>query len=68
MNKELLRYEYRRRGLTAADVADRIGMHRYTFYKKCNGQREFTVSEIKSILSLLCIEDPVPIFFADEVS
>lgn len=68
MNKALLEYEIKRRGLTTAQVAEYIGINRSTFSKKCNGHSEFTQSEIKNIIQYLEIDDPVPIFFAEEVS
>ena len=68
MNKELLYYAIRRKGLTKAQVAEYLGIDRATFSVKCNGHREFKQSEIQSLIKYLDITDPVPIFFAEEVS
>ena len=68
MNKALLEYEMKRRGINATQMAEYLGIDRSTFSKKCNGQSEFKQSEIQNIISYLGIEDPTPIFFAEEVS
>ena len=68
MNKALLEYEMKRRGITAVQMSEHLGIDRSTFSKKCNGQSEFKQSEIQSIIKYLDITDPTPIFFADEVS
>lgn len=68
MNKALLEYEMKRRGITAIQLSEYLGIDRSTFSKKCNGQSEFKQSEIQSIIRFLNIKDPTPIFFADEVS
>ena len=68
MNKALLEYEMKRRGITALQMSEHLGIDRSTFSKKCNGQSEFKQSEIQSIIQFLNISDPTPIFFAEEVS
>ena len=68
MNKALLEYEMKRRGITAVQMSERLGIDRSTFSKKLNGQSEFKQSEIQNIISYLGITDPTPIFFAEEVS
>lgn len=68
MNKVLLEYEMKRKGFTAAQMAEHLGIDRSTFSKKCNGQSEFKQSEIQSIIQVLQITDPTPIFFDTEVS
>lgn len=68
MNKVLLEYEMKRRGITAKQMADYLGIDRSTFSKKCNGVSEFKQSEIQKMLELMDIADPKPIFFAGEVS
>lgn len=68
MNKALLEYEMKRRGITAVQMSERLGIDRSTFSKKCNGQSEFKQSEIQTIIQFLGIKDPTPIFFAAEVS
>ena len=68
MNKVLLEYEMKRRGVTAIQMSEHLGIERSTFSKKCNSQSEFKQSEIQAIIQYLGIADPTPIFFADEVS
>lgn len=68
MNKALLEYEMKKRGVTAIQMSQHLGIDRSTFSKKCNGQSEFKQSEICIIIKFLKIDDPTPIFFADEVS
>lgn len=65
MNKALLEYEMKRKGVTAIQLSEHLGIDRSTFSKKCNGQSEFKQSEIQSIIRFLEISDPTPIFFAD---
>ena len=68
MNVALLEYEMKRKGFTAIQISEHLGIDRSTFSKKCNGRSEFKQSEIQAIIKLLDIDDPTPIFFADEVS
>lgn len=68
MNKALLEYEMKKRGVTNADMCAMLGMSRSAFYRKCNGQSEFTQSEIQKIVDFLNLETPVGIFFTEKVS
>lgn len=68
MNKALLEYEMKKRGATIADMCAMLGMSRSAFYRKCNGQSEFTQSEIQKIVDFLNLETPVGIFFTEKVS
>lgn len=68
MDKALLEYEMKKRGVTNADMRNALGMSRSAFYRKCNGQSEFTQSEIQKIVDLLNLETPVGIFFTRKVS
>lgn len=63
-----LEYEIKRRGFSIGEFAKTIGMSRSTFYHKCRGNSEFTLAEIKRIMSVLEIDDATDIFFADKVS
>lgn len=63
MNKALLEYEMKRRGITANKMSEVLGIDRSTFSKKCNGQSEFKQSEIQRIIEYLNIDNPTPIFF-----
>ena len=68
MNKALLEYEMKRNGVTALQMSEHLGIDRSTFSKKINGLSEFKLSEIQSIIALLHITDPNPVFFDDKVS
>lgn len=68
MNKQLLIYEIRKRGLTAEKVSQQIGISKSAFSKKINGKSEFTLSEIQAIVRILGLASPMEIFFAAEVS
>ena len=68
MNKALLEYAMKCKGITAYKMSEYLSIDRSTFSKKCNGQSEFKQSEIQKIIELLEIADPTPIFFADQVS
>lgn len=65
MDKALLEYEMKKRGVSVDDLCKTIDMSRSAFYRKCNGLSEFTLGEIKSIISVLQIDSPVAIFFAN---
>lgn len=68
MNKALLEYEMKQRGITTEQLCIDLKISRAAFYRKCNGKSEFTLGEIKSIVSYLNLESPMDIFFADSVS
>ena len=63
MNRALLEYEMKLRGVTAADISRELGIDRSTFSKKCNGKSDFKLSEMVGITAMLGIKDPTPIFF-----
>lgn len=56
-------------GIPISTIADKMGISRTTFYKKLNGERDFQISEIESICTILRLTDceKKHIFFADEV-
>ena len=68
MDKALLEYEMKKRGVTIADMCAKLGCSRSAFYRKCNGMSEFTQSEIQTIVDYLGLESPVGIFFTTKVS
>ena len=65
MDKALLEYEMKKRGVSVDELCKTIDMSRSAFYRKCNGLSEFTLGEIKSIITVLQIDSPVAIFFAN---
>ena len=68
MDKALLEYEMKKRGVTYCDMCAKLGCSRSAFYRKCNGISEFTQSEIQTIVDYLGLESPVGIFFTSRVS
>ena len=68
MNKALLQYEMERQHVSINAMLDQLHISRSAFWRKRNGVSEFTQSEIKKIIEILHIEDPMNIFFCDEES
>lgn len=68
MDKALLEYEMKKRGVTIEKMCEVVGISRSAFYRKCNGISEFTQSEIQRIVDFLELESPVGIFFTNQVS
>ena len=68
MDKLKLEYEMKKKGLTTAELCEKIGISVSTFYRKCNGKSEFKLREIKAIAEALNLETPNSIFFAEQVS
>ena len=52
---------------TQEDVAEYLGMSRKTFYLRMKN-KVFGSDEIEKMISYLKIDDPIPIFFAKEVT
>lgn len=63
MDKALLEYEMKKKGVTIEEMCKKIGISRSAFYRKCNGTSEFTQSEIQTIVDYLKLESPMGIFF-----
>lgn len=63
MDKALLEYEMRKRGVTITDMCKTLNISRSAFYRKCNGKSEFTISEIQKIVAFLKLNSPMGIFF-----
>lgn len=68
MNSALLEYELKVKGMKKEELCEKLGISRSAFYRKLNGTSEFTLTEIQSIVDILGLESPVPIFFSKEVS
>ena len=68
MDKALLEYEMKKRGVSIADMCEKLGCSRSAFYRKCTGISEFTQSEIQTIVDYLELDSPVGIFFTSKVS
>ena len=68
MDKYRLEYEMKSRGITTEKLCEDLNISRSAFYRKRNGQTEFTLSEIQMIIDYLGLETPMGIFFTKEVS
>ncbi len=65
MDKARLEYEMKKQGMTTAKLCEILGMAQSTFYRKCVGKSEFTLSEIQKIGEVLKLESLTPIFFVN---
>ena len=68
MNKAKLEYIMRLQNVTRGEMCKMLGISRSAFYRKCNGQSEFTQGEIQKIVNYLHLDTPVGIFFDEPVS
>ena len=55
-------------GMTAKELAEKIGIDESTLYRKINADGNFTRKEIGKIVEILHIDDPKDIFFADKLA
>lgn len=55
-------------GMTAKELAEKIGIDESTLYRKINADGNFTRKEIGKIVEILHIDDPKDIFFADNLA
>lgn len=68
MNKQALFNKMAEKRISIKEMYTALNMSRSAFYRKCNGISEFTLKEIKLIMSLLGVDDPNEIFFSRKVS
>lgn len=68
MDKLRLEYELKRNGKSNEDVCAILGISRTTFYRKMNGESEFTLVELQRIAEIIGTETMTEIFFAKKVS
>ena len=66
MDRFLLEYEMKRRGITVQKLCDDLHISRTAFYRKTHGISEFTLSEIKAICNYLELDSPMGVFFSGE--
>ena len=55
-------------GMTAKELADKIGINESTLYRKINADGNFTREEIGKIVEILHIDNPKDFFFADNLA
>ena len=68
MNKQALLDKMEAKRISIKEMYTALHMSRSAFYLKCNGLSEFTLDEMKKIMSILGEEDPREIFFNLKVS
>lgn len=52
----------------AKAVSEALGINETTFYRKLNNDGDFSRKEIVQLIKVLNIDDPMLIFFADELA
>lgn len=67
MNRNMLKAEIVKNGLTQAKVAESIGMSQVTFSRKLK-RGVFGIDEAEKLIGLLDIKDPNQIFFNQQVT
>lgn len=67
MNVNILKGKMAEKGMTQAQLAQKIGISENSLSRKLLGKREFRLSEAVDICIALDIEDPAGIFFEDAV-
>lgn len=55
-------------GMTSKELAARLEMNESTLYRKINNNGSFSRAEIGQIVTILKIENPQDIFFAQELA
>ena len=66
MNKNELQAEMKRKGFTYKTMSEAIGISANGFWRKINGENDFTLSEIQSIAALLDLNnEQVRVIFLD---
>ena len=68
MDKVRLEYEMMKQNINKSDMCVKLGISRSSFYRKCNGDSEFTQSEIQKIVEILNLDSPMGVFFTENVS
>ena len=56
------------RGESADSISKKLGINTSTFYRKMGNDGDFTRAEIGQIIDILKIEDPMSIFFANDIA
>lgn len=64
-NQNKLKAQMALKNISARELAKRMDINESTLYRKIQNDGNFTRSEINLMISILEIEDPADIFFAD---
>ncbi len=57
-----------RRGMKKVELAKYLGIEYSTLYRKIEENGKFTREEMAKIIDILSIDDPMKIFFAEELA
>ena len=70
MNASKLRGKITEAGMTVGEFCEKAGFNRSTFDRKIHGKSQFTLGEIRRIITILELSDADArnIFFAEEVT
>ena len=63
MNSKKLEEEMKREGISKLKMCEELGISRSAFYRKCQGQSQFTLEDIKAITKILHLKSLEDIFF-----
>lgn len=67
-NKREFMAQMARADMTQKELAQKLGIDESTLYRKINDDGRFSRKEMNSIIEILDIKDPSPIFFASELA
>lgn len=56
------------KGMNAKEVSSQMGINESTLYRKMSNEGDFSRKEIDKLISILDIEDPMAIFFAESLA
>lgn len=56
------------RGMTVKELAEKLNMNESTFHRKVKADGAFSRQEINDMIDILGIDNPMEIFFADELA
>ena len=65
MNAALLEYHMKLNNVSNGTICKKLNISRSAFYRKCKGETQFTVKEVKDIVKILNLDSPCEIFFKD---
>lgn len=67
-NRKEFRAQVARSEKTYREIAEYLGIDESTLYRKIQNDGSFTREEINKLIDFLNIEEPKPIFFAEELA
>ena len=68
MDRYLLEYEIKKKGMTVEEFCRKIGISKSAYYRKVSQKTEFTQGEISKTVDVLGLDSPMDIFVSDKVS